>query len=328
MATCGAAKFNDAGDFQTSIPGLNFNLTFNCQKDFQARLTWVELRHLRLLRGQENLPRVAHISLTSDSVFVALLIFHDPPLICDGVEVQPGDIVFHSRGGRVHQRTRGPSQWGFISLPPEHLAIWGRTLTGFDLVPPPVTRILRPPRLDAAHLLRLHAEACRLAETKPDMIAHQEVARAIEQDLLQVLVNCLMSNDAHKYNAPNRHHADIINRFEDVLAAHPERHLQISELCAAVGVPERTLRMCCAEFLGMSPNRYLRLRRLSMVHAALRRAVSPAASVEEVARRYGFSELGRFAAIYRAVFGELPSTTLRYARPAPGRQSSLVSETG
>jgi AraC-like DNA-binding protein len=262
-----------------------------------------------------------------DSVFIALPIVNDPPLICDGVEVLSGDIVFQSLGGRMHQRTRGPSQWGLISLAPEHLAAWGRILTEFDLVPPPVARILRPPGRDAAHLLRLHAAACRLAETKPEMIAHPAVARAIEQELIHVLVNCLMSNDAHKYSTPNRHHADIIARFEDVLAAHPERYLKISELCAAVGVPERTLRMCCAEFLGMGPNRYLRLRRLNIVHAALRRIISPAASVEEVARRYGFSALGRFAAIYRTVFGEMPSTTLRYARTAPARKSSLVSET-
>src|SRR5450759_4423301 len=328
MARCGTTIFNDASDYQASIRGAKFNIAFNSQRAFEARLTSVELRHLRLLHGQENLPRVAHISLPLDSVFIALPIINDPPLIYGGVEVLSGDIVLHSLGGHMHQRTRGPSQWSFIALAPEHFAAWGRILTGFDLVPPSVTRILRPSRLDAAHLSRLHADACRLVETNPEMIAHQQVARAIEQDLLPVLVNCLMSNDAHKYSAPNRHHADIIARFEDIIAIHPERHLQISELCEAVGVPERTLRTCCTEFLGMGPNRYLRLRRLNMVHAELRRNVSPTASVEEVARRYGFSELGRFAALYRTVFGEMPSTTLRRARTAPARKRSLVSETG
>jgi AraC-like DNA-binding protein len=314
MSKSGTAKFTDADDYRASVDGAKFNLVFSCQRNFQARLTWVELRNLRLLRGQENLPRVAYVSLTLGSVFVALLARHDSPPVCDGVEVQPGDIVFHSRGERMHQRTRGPSQWGFISLAPEHLAACGKALTGFDLVPPPVARILRPLRLDASHLLRLHAEACRLAETKPAMIAHREVARALEQDLIHTLVNCLTNGVAHEYSAPNRHRANIIGRFEDVLAEHSERHLQISELCAAIGVPERTLRMCCAEFLGMSPNRYVRLRRLNMVRATLRRIDPLTASVGEVASRYGFSEPGRFAAIYRSVFGEMPSTTLRSAR--------------
>jgi AraC-like DNA-binding protein len=83
------------------------------------------------------------------------------------------------------------------------------------------------------------------------------------------------------------------------------------ELCVEIGVPERTLRLCCAEFLGMSPSRYLRLRRLNMVRTELRRADPATARVAEIARRYQFSELGRFAATYRAVFGEMPSDTLR-----------------
>jgi AraC-like DNA-binding protein len=140
--------------------------------------------------------------------------------------------------------------------------------------------------------------------------------------LIHTLVNCLTSNVAHEYSARNRHRANIIGRFEDVLAAHSERHLQIPELCAAIGVPERTLRMCCAEFLGMSPYRYIRLRRLNTVRAALRRIDSPTANVGEIASRYGFSEPGRFAINYRMVFGETPSTTLRCARTTGARDAA------
>jgi AraC-like DNA-binding protein len=314
MQRSGTAKFTNSDDYRAGMRGAKVDLVFNGQKNFEARLTWVELRHLRLLRGQENLPRIARVTFAPDLVFIAFPTRHDPPQVCDGVELRKGDIVWHARGERVHQQTRGPSQWGFISLLPEHLAACGRALTGFDLVAPPSARILRPSRPDAARLLSLHAKACRLAETKPEMIAHPEVDRSLEQDLLHTLVNCLASDDGHEFSGPERHHKKIMDRFEEILAKHSERQLQISELCAEIGVSERTLRMCCAEFLGMSPNRYLRLQRLNRVHAALRSVESPFVTVAELARRFGFPELGRFAGMYRLMFGEMPSTTLRRAR--------------
>lgn len=314
MQRSGTNKFTEANDYQASIRGAKFDLVFRCQRDFEARLTWVKLRYLRLLRGEESLPRVAHVSLTSSLTSISFPTRRDALQTYQGVAVQLGDVVFHSPGERAHQWTRGPSQWGFISLAPKRLAASSKALTGLDLVVPRVARILRPSRLDADHLLRLHARACRLAETKPELIAHPEVVRALEQDLLHAVVNCLTANGANKYCEPKRHHIKIIARFEDFLAAHCERQIQIPEVCEAIGVSERTLRMCCAEFLGMGPNRYVRLQRLNRVRAALRHADAPTATVSELAGRHGFSELGRFAAIYRMVFGETPSSTLRNAR--------------
>jgi AraC family ethanolamine operon transcriptional activator len=93
-----------------------------------------------------------------------------------------------------------------------------------------------------------------------------------------------------------------------VLAAHPEFRLQ--KLCTAIGTPARTLRAYCHEFLGVGPIRYRNLRRLAMARAALHNANSRDTSVEEVALRHGFRQSSRFAAAYRAVFGEPPSATL------------------
>ena len=50
---------------------------------------------------------------------------------------------------------------------------------------------------------------------------------------------------------------------------------------------------------------------MQQVHRALRSENPGAATVAEVARQYGVRHLGRFAANYRALYGELPSTTFR-----------------
>jgi AraC-like DNA-binding protein len=99
-------------------------------------------------------------------------------------------------------------------------------------------------------------------------------------------------------------------QFEDVLRMGFEKLQSTPEICAAIGVPERTLRECCATFLGLGPGRYMRLRRLNMVRAELQRADPATSTIAEIARRHQFSELGRFAVVYRRIFGEMPSTTL------------------
>lgn len=313
MDGSGTTTFTDPDDDRASVIGARINFVLTGCGDFKARLTWVKLRHLSLVRRQDNVPRIAFVTLPPKLVVVAFPTGLDPPQIWGGSKLGVGDIMLHSLGERIHQRTSGDSQWGFISLAPEELAAYGSALAGADLTPPPFARILRPPPVAAAHLLHLHAQACRLAETKPEIIAHRQVARALEQDLIHALIDCLTAGDERGHAPTRQRHAEIMIRFEDVLASHPDRQLPMPELCAAVGAPERTLRACCAEFLGMSPGSYARLRRLNLVRTALLRADPATVSIAEIARRYGFSELGRFAAVYRAAFGETPSTTLRGA---------------
>jgi methylphosphotriester-DNA--protein-cysteine methyltransferase len=140
-------------------------------------------------------------------------------------------------------------------------------------------RVLRPPSIAAANLLHLHAEAGRLTETRPDVIAHPAVAHALEQDLIHALTACLVDGKTRQDNAARRRHASIMVRLEDMLAAHPDQPLHLAEICAAIEVTERTLRLCCAQFVGMGPNRYLRLRRMKMARTALRHADTATAHV-------------------------------------------------
>jgi Helix-turn-helix domain/Transposase DDE domain group 1 len=81
-----------------------------------------------------------------------------------------------------------------------------------------------------------------------------------------------------------------------------------------VGRPPHEVRCYYASFfLGISPSRYMLLRRLKAVRIALRDANPATASVAEIAGGWGFTELGRFAGAYRTTFGESPSMTLRRA---------------
>ena len=309
----GTATFANPDDYQAGIEDASVNLIVTGGGDFNARLTWLSLRRFHVLRATENLPRIAFVSLSPSQVFVSFPTSDSSSLTYSRVRLRLGDVVFHSHGERTHQRTDGVSQWGLIALPPEQLAACSKALTGSEITAPSIGRVLRPSLSAAARLLRLHSRACRLAERSHTLIANPEVARALEQELLHALVNCLTAAETDDRPKKRQYHADIMVRFEDALTAHRGSRLNMKALCAKVGVPERALRVCCTEFLGMGPSRYRLLRQLNMVRSALQRADPATATVADIARNHQFLELGRFAVTYRTIFGEMPSSTLRHS---------------
>ncbi len=151
-------------------------------------------------------------------------------------------------------------------------------------------------------------------ETRLERIAHAEVVRALEQDLILALVNCLANGTAQEDRAAWRRKNDPLLSLETLLAAQSHRLLRTSEICSGLGISEKILRTSCLRALGMSPGRYQRLRRLKLVRAELLRA-RPAAKcrMEGVVTRYGFSDLHHFVAEYWQYYGEMP--------PVPPRNS-------
>ena len=112
----------------------------------------------------------------------------------------------------------------------------------------------------------------------------------------------------------SRRHYAIVARFEEFLEANPGRPLYLAEICPAIGVGERTLRLACVKHLGMGPIRYFSTRRMHLARRELLCADPSTATVTRIATDLGFWELGRFSVAYRALFGETPAKTLRRQR--------------
>jgi AraC-like DNA-binding protein len=326
MPGSGTSTFIDPDDYQASLDRVPLDLLLVTSRgEFKAGVTSARLNHLYLLRSEEDLPRIAYVSLSPALVFAGFPTGSSPPIVWGGVELHPGEIVLHSRAERFHQRTAGPCNWGLIGLAAAEFEQYSETLTGKMLTAPAAGRILRPATRNSARLLRLFTQACRLAETRPRILGHPEVARGLEQGIIHALMTCLRSTRVKCSGPAKQHNQRILIRFEEVLAKRLGGPLRMSELCALTGVNERTLRSCCAEFLGISPSRYVLLRRLKQARTALRNADRATVSVGKIARACGFTELGRFARAYQTVFGETPLTTLR-RMPGSGPRSPIFTD--
>ncbi len=101
-----------------------------------------------------------------------------------------------------------------------------------------------------------------------------------------------------------------VRRAVDAIHAHPEHPFTIGTLAGAADVSARTLQAAFQRYLGTTPMGYLRRVRLDRAHQDLLAADPADTTVADVAHRWGFMHLGRFAAAYRAEFRTTPSRTL------------------
>ncbi|GHF13131.1 MULTISPECIES: AraC family transcriptional regulator [Streptomyces] len=88
--------------------------------------------------------------------------------------------------------------------------------------------------------------------------------------------------------------------------------LTLADLAAAARVSPRALQEAFRRYLDTTPLGYLREVRLARAHEELAAARGDGGvTVSDVAFRWGFSNLGRFAAAYQQRYGHTPSATLR-----------------
>ena len=303
-------EFDDPYRLQATLRAGNYEV-FPLGR-FHAELTRVDFEHLWLQRCDSSANVLLHTANDPARAPMTFLAVPDQgPWQQNGGELPPDGIAVYRRGAVNHHLSREPNRWASMSLTPDALAAYGAAIAGRELAAPRETYIARPGPELMARLRALHATACHLAKTDPEVLICPATARSLEEDLVHAMVACLTAGQPAASGVRRIQRARVMSRFEDYLADRPCEPLYLSEICAAIGVSERTLRDCCYDYLGMGPHRYLWLRRMHLARRALRDADPARTSVTETATAHGFWELGRFAVEYRDLFDESPSTTLR-----------------
>jgi len=307
-----ALAFDDPYSYESAVRAANVSGFISEKGNFRASLTKVDLNDLWLQAGWEQLGRSNHVSVPKSR---SPIFFISTPkqgrFELSGRDIDSGQLVFWGEDVSHYLRSTAESGWGAMSLGPEQLANASYALGGREVLASKDTRVLTPdPRL-MAHLLTLHRSVTRMASAASEILSHPEVARAIEQTMIDTMVKCLVSAEDTNTTVGWRHHLRIMARFEEWLSRYPDRPAYVAEVCAALGVSQRTLTICCQEHLALSPTRYLWLRRMHLARRELLRAMPETRTVADTAMNYGFWELGRFSVSYKAIFGESPRATLR-----------------
>ncbi|MFI6291612.1 AraC family transcriptional regulator [Nonomuraea sp. NPDC050790] len=153
-----------------------------------------------------------------------------------------------------------------------------------------------------------------LAEGTLSFTSSPLAAHHMEQFLLHTMVASHAGNFAAAVAAPAPPAGQAaLRRARRYCEDHAGEPVSLRDIAAAARVSVRTLQTSFREHMQTTPMAYLREVRLARAHADLRAIAESGAStsVTDVALRWGFPHLSRFAAHYHRRYGELPSATRR-----------------
>lgn len=150
---------------------------------------------------------------------------------------------------------------------------------------------------------------------RPNSLLHTD-RRAIdrvERTLLDLFIEMLTSQHPVVRAATEDLAHRQVARIEAWIDANLAEPIGVEDLAAVVDLSTRSIQIAFRRLRGCTPMQFVLRRRLERAHALLH-TPTPETTVTHVALECGFSQFGRFAVQYRALFGEKPSQTLGRTR--------------
>jgi AraC family transcriptional regulator, ethanolamine operon transcriptional activator len=211
------------------------------------------------------------------------------PLHCGILTVAPSALERIARPLGVELRLPGEGEFRVASVVDR-----GRLSRAFDLL---------------SHTVNNHEDAALTTRE----------AGAMEQAFLEIAVRSLASDPSHgsPYQSARLTSARIVRTCEDYARKWRYQDVTLAGLCEASGVSERRVRSAFYECYQMSPTAYLRVAALNAARRDLVEGPRLHNAVSRAATDWGFWHLSRFAAQYRALFGESPRHTLSHRADRP-----------
>lgn len=145
------------------------------------------------------------------------------------------------------------------------------------------------------------------------------LASTVRETLVTAYVDALCdaapARKTERSSAERRHH-HLIAVSERLVLAGEDADVALTEIARRSGYSLRSLELIFRRSVGMTPGRWFMTARLN---GALRDLLTsgPAVTVSDIAMKWGFRHMSRFAQYYRQAFGESPRDTLNRTSACP-----------
>jgi AraC family ethanolamine operon transcriptional activator len=298
-------RFQDGDELTAAIRQWDHQLTQLGRGHFRGTLTLAHTALLQFYRADWSPGFYIQGAPPPDSIAFGIQCGGSRPAVWHGIELAGNEVIMLDRRQEIDCQTKVDCDMIVVSIRAETFARHVAALCGRY---PSATNM----RVAVADPIAQHSLARHwigLLESSQQLgsrLADRRIAAQIEAEALEMLLGHIVLPNRRATLTERRRAAVQARRY---MVLNMDDPLTIADICQAIHTTERTLHLGFREAFGMTPKRFLKVLRLNAVRNDLLRA-EPHASVTEAAYRRGFFHLSNFAADYRQMFGELPSSTL------------------
>lgn len=164
---------------------------------------------------------------------------------------------------------------------------------------------------DMSQLKQLFLSYFKIIETNPKILDQKSFQRRVEEQIIYAITRALSLSTSYFSQSKNKKTHNAWDKIDVIIQKHSDSLLTVYELSLAVEVSERSLRRLFHDRYGISPKYFLNRTRLNRVRSDLKKCCEEKNNIADIANNHGFWHMGQFAADYKKLFGELPSTTLK-----------------
>jgi AraC family ethanolamine operon transcriptional activator len=235
-------------------------------------------------------------------------------------------FIWFAPGTEVHGVTRVASR--FIVLDLAAGAVIARASEVAGLVDGRLDRThpVRVGREEINQLITLVVRALKIYRRRPHLFEVPMVRRAFSGQVIHALLRCMTLGSAddgrRSRGRPIVSRNEIISRSVQHIQRSIRGEAAIGELTLSARTSQRSLNRAFDEIFGMGPQQYYMIERLHVIRRSLREA-RPGDTVTLICSRFGVWDLGRFAGMYRKMFGIHPSIELAAALEAGRSRGAL-----
>lgn len=266
--------------------------------------------------GAYDFPVVACGGMPHNMVCLGLMADGIETTRCNALVMREDEIQIYPSGVDLLYHATANSRWVNLIVAEQVLQETALSVTGrpLDLPRQHSVSIRLPPR-SSRSLIQATDDAFDIGRAFENSGMSAELANGISRGLITAYVKALSSANLtreREKSATNQRSFHLMLACERLAMSRELTDVDLDDIARRSGYSRRALELIFNQTVGMPPGRWFRNVRLN---GALRDLLqpTPGCTVSDVAIRWGFRHVARFAERYRESFGELPSRTLARA---------------